>query len=109
MCVSYLPAHHEGLHSRTLQSKLFFSFTDPPPFPSPPPPVPSPNHQRWYAKWKLSWNLHTLHAHFFCTFGANLYAQSVLIDKISASELSLKFIMGALLVGQVSYGSLQVF
>ncbi len=36
---------------------------------------------------------------FFCTFGADLYAQSVLIDKISASELSQKFIESALLVG----------
>ncbi len=29
---------------------------------------------------------------FFCTFSADLHAQSVLIDKISASELSLNFI-----------------
>ena len=36
----------------------------------------------------------------FCTFCADLLAQSVLINKISASELSRKFIKGALLVGQ---------
>ena len=23
-----------------------------------------PNHQRWHAKWKLSWNMHTLHTRF---------------------------------------------
>ena len=36
---------------------------------------------------------------FFCTFGADLYAQSVFINKISALELSWKFIKGALMVG----------
>ena len=36
--------------------------------------------------------------HVFCTFGANLYAQSVL-NKISALELSRKFIKSAWLVG----------
>ena len=35
----------------------------------------------------------------FCTFGADSCAQSVLINKLSASELSRKFIKGALLVG----------
>ena len=35
----------------------------------------------------------------FCTFGANLRAQSVFINKISASELSRKLIKSALLVG----------
>ena len=37
----------------------------------------------------------------FCTgtFGANLCAQSMLINKISASEFSRKFIKSALLVG----------
>ena len=34
--------------------------------------------------------------------GADLYAQSVLSNKISASELSREFIKSALLVGQVS-------
>ncbi len=38
--------------------------------------------------------------HVFCTFGADLYAQSVLFSKISASELSRKFIKTALLVGK---------
>ena len=32
---------------------------------------------------------------FFCTFGADVYAQSALINKISASELSRKFIKSA--------------
>ena len=32
-----------------------------------------------------------MHSHF-CTFGADLHAQSVLVNKISASELSRKFI-----------------
>ncbi len=36
---------------------------------------------------------------FFCTLGTDLYAQSVIINKISESELSRKFIKSALLVG----------
>ncbi len=36
----------------------------------------------------------------FCTFGTDSYAQSVLINKISASDLSRKLIKSALLVGQ---------
>ena len=39
----------------------------------------------------------------FAHFGANLYAQSVFINKISASELSRKFIKSALLVGSACY------
>ena len=58
----------------------------------------TPNHQRWYAKWKLSWNTYILRTHFH-TFCTDLYAQLVLISKISASELSRKFIKSALLVG----------
>ncbi len=42
-----------------------------------------PNQQRWHAKWKLSWNIYTLRKRF-CTLGIDLYAQSVLINKISA-------------------------
>ncbi len=42
--------------------------------------------------------MYTLHTPF-CKFGTDLYAQSVLISKISASELSRKFIGTALLVG----------
>ena len=62
----------------------------------------SPNHQRWHAKWKLSRSEYAHVAHtFFCTLGADLYAQSVLINKISASELSRKLIKSALLVGRV--------
>ncbi len=56
-----------------------------------------PNHQRWYAKWKLSRNMYTCALCTFCTFGADLYAQSVITKKIS--ELSRKFIKSALLVG----------
>ena len=64
--------------------------------------VHTPNHhQRWYAKWKISWIIYMLHTHF-CTFDANSYAPSVLINKISASELSRMFIKSALLVGQVN-------
>ncbi len=37
----------------------------------------------------------------FARFGPDLYAQSVLINRISASELSQKFIRSALLVGYV--------
>ncbi len=40
----------------------------------------------------------------FCTFGADFHAQSVLSDKISAPELSRKFIKGPLLVGFGSEG-----
>ena len=45
--------------------------------------ITTPNHQRWYAKWNLSRNAYTLHARF-CTFGTDLYAKSMLINKISA-------------------------
>ena len=58
-----------------------------------------PNHQRWHPKWKLSRNMCTCCMHVFCTLGADLHAQSALANKISASELSRKFIMSALLVG----------
>ncbi len=37
--------------------------------------------------------------HIACTFGADLYPQSVLVNNISASELSQKLIKSALLVG----------
>ena len=47
---------------------------------------------------KLSRNMYSLHAHF-CTSGVDLYAHSVLVNKVSASELSRKFIEGWLLVG----------
>ncbi len=39
-----------------------------------------PNHQQWYARWKLSRNMYTLRTRF-CTLGADLHAQRVLIDK----------------------------
>ncbi len=69
----------------------------------------TPNHQRWYAKWKLRWNMSTLHGtRFFCTFGANLYAQLVLLNKILALELSRKFIKSALLVGHTLVASFNI-
>ncbi len=45
--------------------------------------------------------VHVHVAHTFCKFGANLYAQLVLLNKIFASELSRKFIKGPLLVGYI--------
>ncbi len=50
-----------------------------------------PNHHNgWYAKWKLSWNMYTLHRwgfFFFCTFGTPICTHSrCLPTKISASE-----------------------
>ena len=59
--------------------------------------LPLPN-QRWYAKGKLGWNTYALPSRF-CTFGADLHAQSALSNKISASELSRTFMKSALLVG----------
>ncbi len=50
--------------------------------------------------WKPSWDMYTLRTRF-CTFGGYLYAQSVLIDKIPASELIWKYINSALLVGKL--------
>ncbi len=41
--------------------------------------------------------------HVFCTFGANLYAQWVLINKSSATKVSRKFIKVGLLVGSSSF------
>ncbi len=70
---------------------------------SPPPPLPlsTSESQPTYPttngtackKWKLSW--HTLRTRL----APGLYAQSVLSNWISASELSRKFIQGALSVG----------
>ncbi len=60
------------------------------------------NHQGRYAKWKISWNMYTLHARLR-TFGTDLQAQSVLISKILGSELRRKFIKSALLVGYVVF------
>ena len=62
--------------------------------------IQAPNHQRWYAKWKLRWNAYASHTRF-CTFGADLHAQSVPINEISASDLSRKFIATALLAGHI--------
>ncbi len=58
--------------------------------------VQLPNHQRWYAQSGSSVG----NTVFFCTFGTDLYAQSVISNKIAASELGRKFNKGPLLVGQ---------
>ncbi len=42
--------------------------------------------------------MHVAHM-FFARFGIDLHAQSVIINEISASELSRKFIKSVLLVG----------
>ena len=39
----------------------------------------------------------------FCKFGADLHAQSVLIDKMSAPELSREFTKSAFVVGWVPF------
>ncbi len=52
-----------------------------------------PNHQRWYAKMEAQSEYVHISYMFF------LHAQSVLNNKISASELSWKLIWSALLVG----------
>ena len=44
--------------------------------------------------------MYTMHARF-CTFGTDLYARSALINEISTSEPSRKFIQSALLVGHL--------
>ena len=63
-----------------------------------------PNHQRRYANMKAQLEyMHIAYTFFFCTFGTDLYAQSVLINKTSTSELSWKFIQSALLVGYYYY------
>ena len=56
-----------------------------------------PPTQRWCAKLEAQLEC-TLQTHF-CTFGVDFYDRSVLINKISASEPSWKFIKSALLVG----------
>ena len=71
--------------------------------PSPPPmnewPLPSsPPHPTTNGGMQNGSSVYTLHTRF-CRFDADLHAQSVIIDKISASELSRKFIKSALLVG----------
>ncbi len=50
-------------------------------------------------EWKLSRNMCTRCVHVLGTLDADLYARSVLTNKISASELRRKFIEGVLLVG----------
>ncbi len=55
-----------------------------------------PNHQRWCAKNGSSVGICTLRTDTFC---AELRAQSLLLNEISASEPSQKFTKSALLVG----------
>ncbi len=52
---------------------------------------------------------HTLHTQFFAHFGVDLFAQSVLSNKISASELSRNFIKCALLVGTQQANKITIF
>ncbi len=47
-----------------------------------------PNHQRWYAKMEARLEYAHLAHTLFTRLGTDLYAQLVLIDKVSASELS---------------------
>ena len=57
--------------------------------------VMGPNHQRWYAKWKLSRNtvLYTPSIRVFARLAPTcVFSVSVLINQISASELSRKFL-----------------
>ena len=53
-----------------------------------------PNHQRWYAKWKLNWNIqYTLHTYAFLHVLVPICMLSRhLLTKLSASELSQKFL-----------------
>ena len=55
--------------------------------------------QHQLVRTKHSGNMYTSHT-CVCVFGADSNAQSVLINKISASELDRKFIKSALLVGE---------
>ncbi len=52
-------------------------------------------------KWKLSQNMYALRVHIFARLPPDLHAQSAFINKISASELTRKFIKSALIVGWV--------
>ncbi len=62
----------------------------------------STNNKGWkengHQQWKLSWNIYTMHTDF-CIFVTDLHAQSLLINKISTSELSRKLNKSGLLVG----------
>ncbi len=55
-----------------------------------------PTTKQWHAKMEAQSEFVRTR---YRTFGADLYAQSVLINKISGSELSRKFTKSALLVG----------
>ena len=53
--------------------------------------TPIPTSNSGVQKWELGRNVYMLHSRF-CTFGADLCAQSELSSKISASELSWTFV-----------------
>ena len=62
-----------------------------------------PSHQGWCSKWKLSRNMYSLHTRFLHVRHRLANAHLALINKISASELSRKFIKGPLLVGRAHF------
>ena len=62
-----------------------------------------PNQQRWHAKWEAQLECVHISYTIFARFGADLHAQSVLINKIFASELSPNLVKSALLVGQYTF------
>ncbi len=55
-----------------------------------------PNHQRWYAKWKLSRNMHVLHTRFLHVKVPTCKLSRWLTTKISASGLRRKFVKSVL-------------
>ena len=62
-----------------------------------------PNHQRWYAKMEAqSENVHIAYTFLHVWPRLVTYVRSVIINKISASELSRIFIKCELLVGFVA-------
>ncbi len=68
----------------------------------------SPNHQRWHGKVEAQFEYVNIACMFLHVWHRFVHAQSVLINKISASELRQKFIKRALLVGQDVQGEEKV-
>ncbi len=62
--------------------------------------IMAPNHQRWYAKMEALSEYVSIAYTFFARLAPICIHSRCLINKISASELSRKFIKSALLVGQ---------
>ncbi len=59
-----------------------------------------PNHQRWHAKWKLSWNMCAMRTRF-CTFGSDFVMLSLwLLTKFLRRRSVGSLFKSALLVGQ---------